>query len=316
MSSVTTDPLIVAYHSVDHPMSYWQEAMEVLIPHIKIVDAQSDDAQQAQILMAWNPPEGMIAGLKSLKGVVSLAQGVDHILNGKTFPDHLKFARLIDPYMSEAMAEWIMLTVLEYHRDVAEYRAAEDRHEWIRLRPHMAEKTTVAVLGLGAIGSHVAEKLAMMNFHTIGWARSQKTIPGVTAYQGDEGLDTCLRDADIVISILPLTAETEDMFNKDSFAKMKKGAVFINAGRGKEVVEEDLIAAIDSGHLKAATLDVMRVEPLPKDHPFWDHPKIRVWPHVSAQTNAESAGKQVAKAIEDMLAGRDPDNSVNVKRGY
>lgn len=316
MATDTSTPLIVAYYSNDHPISYWQEAMQVFIPNIKVVDATSPEAQNAEILMVWNPPEGMVSGLKSLKGVISLAQGVDHVLNGKTFPEHLKFARLIDPYMSEAMAEWVMLTVLEYHRDVAEYRAAQERHQWIRLRPNMASKTTVAILGLGAIGSHVAEKLSMMKFNTIGWSRSEKSIPGVTSYHGEDGLNACLAEADIVVSILPLTSETENMFNKESFAKMKQGAVFINAGRGREVVEDDLINAIDSGHLKGATLDVMVTEPLPESHPFWDHPKIRVWPHVSAQTNAESAGAQIAKAMQDMLAGRDPDNSVNIKRGY
>ena len=247
-------PIIIAYHSVDHPMEYWQEALEQLIDGIKVVDASSDDAQDAEVLMTWNPPEGMVAGLKSLKGVISLAQGVDHVLNGKTFPEHLKFARLIDPYMSEAMAEWVMLSVLEYHRDVDAYRAAEQRHEWIRLRPNMAAKTTVAVLGLGAIGSHVAEKLAMMKFDVIGWARSAKAINGVTAYTGEDGLQHCLTHADIVISILPLTAETENMFNKDSFGQMKPGAAFINAGRGKQVIEDDLIAALDQGHLRGAPL--------------------------------------------------------------
>ena len=120
------DPIYIAYHSVDHPVEYWQEGLSPLVDGIKIVDASSEDAQKAEVLMVWNPPEGMVAGLKSLKGVISLAQGVDHVLNGKTFPSHLKFARLIDPYMSEAMAEWVMLTVLEYHRDVDEYRAAQN----------------------------------------------------------------------------------------------------------------------------------------------------------------------------------------------
>lgn len=309
-------PVIIAYHSVDHPMEYWQEALSGLVEGIKVVDASSAEAQDAEVLMTWNPPEGMVVGLESLKGVISLAQGVDHVLNGKTFPAHLKFARLIDPYMSEAMAEWVLLNVLEYHRDAAEYRAAQTRHEWIRLRPNMASKTTVAILGLGAIGSHVAEKLALMKFDVIGWARSEKAINGVKSYTGQDGLEHCLKSADILISILPLTEETENMFNKDSFAMMKKGAVFINAGRGKQVVEEDLIEALDQGHLRGATLDVMRVEPMAEDHPFWDHPKVQVWPHVSAQTNAESAGEQVAQAIEDIRAGRDPKNSVNITRGY
>ena len=311
-----TAPLYIVYHSVDHEMSFWQAALEPLLPGATLVTADQPEAQDAEVMITWNPPEGMIAGLKNLKGVISLAQGVDHVLNGKTFPDHLKFARLIDPYMSEAMAEWVMLTVLEYHRDAAAYRAAQSRHDWIRLIPKIAARTTVAVMGLGAIGSVVAETLTHMKFNVIGWSRREKSIPNVTSYHGDDGFQTCLKKADILISILPLTDATENIYNASSFSRMKKGAAFINAGRGKQVVESDLIAAIDSGHLSGATLDVMVTEPLPEDHEFWDHPKINVWPHVSAQTNPETAGEQVVEAITDILAGRDPRNSVNIARGY
>lgn len=311
-----TAPLYVVYHSVDHEMTFWQDALSPLLPGITLVTADMPEAQEAEVIITWNPPEGMIAGLKNLKGVISLAQGVDHVLNGKTFPSHLKFARLIDPYMSEAMAEWVTLTVLEYHRDAAAYRDAEKRHDWIRLAPKIAGRTNVAVMGLGAIGSVVAETLTHLKFNVIGWSRSEKSIPGVTCFHGDAGFQTCLNTADILVSILPLTDATENIYNAKHFAEMKKGAAFINAGRGKQVVEPDLIAAIDNGHLSGATLDVMVTEPLPVDHGFWDHPKINVWPHVSAQTNPDSAGEQVAKAITDIRAGRAPDNSVNIARGY
>ncbi len=311
-----TSPIYIVYHSVDHEMQFWQDALTPLLPGITLVTADMPEAQDAEVMITWNPPEGMIAGLKNLKGVVSLAQGVDHVLNGKTFPDHLKFARLIDPYMSEAMAEWVMLTTLEYHRDAMEYREAEKRHDWIRLSPRIAGRTTVAVMGLGAIGSVVAETLTHLKFNVIGWSRSEKSIPGVTSYHGEDGFTSCLKEADILVSILPLTDATENIYNADHFAQMKQGAAFINAGRGKQVVEDDLIRAIDQGHLRGATLDVMVTEPLPEDHGFWAHPKINVWPHVSAQTNPESAGEQVAKAITDIREGRDPDNSVNIARGY
>lgn len=311
-----SDHLLIAYHSVDHAMEYWQAALEPRIPGLELVHADDPRAQEAEVLITWNPPEGMVAGLSGLKGVISLAQGVDHVLNGKTFPSHLKFARLIDPYMAEAMTEWVMMTVLEYHRDAPQYRKAEQAREWIRLEPNIASETKVAVMGLGTIGSVVAKGLTPMKFNMIGWSRSPKDIDGVTAYYGDDGFDQCLSQADMVVSILPLTSETENIFNSASFNKMKKGAAFINAGRGKQVVEEDLIDAIDRGHLRGATLDVMRVEPLPNDHPFWDHPKINVWPHVSAQTHAATAGEQVAEAIHDIRAGREPRNSVNIARGY
>lgn len=297
-------------------MEYWQKALERLIPELELVAPDDANAQKAEVLMTWNPPEGMVANLSNLKGVISLAQGVDHVLNNKTFPPHLKLARLIDPYMSEAMAEWVMLTVLEYHRDALEYRAAESRCEWIRLAPNIAAETTVAVMGLGAIGSVVAASLTHFKFNVIGWSRSAKSIPKVEAYHGEDGFKDCLRTADIMVSILPLTPATEGIFNKDSFAKMKQGAAFINAGRGKQVIEDDLIKAIDDGQLRGATLDVMATEPLPETHAFWRHPKISIWPHVSAQTNASTAGEQIAKAIADIRQGQNPKNSVDTKRGY
>lgn len=310
------DPLYIAYHSVDHPLAYWQEALEQRMPEIKLVTPDQPEAQQAEVILTWNPPEGMIAGLASLKGVISLAQGVDHVLKDPGFPRHLKFARLIDPYMSEAMAEWVLLAVLGHHREAAIYRQGQADHEWIRREPNIAPETTVAIMGLGAIGSHVATKVAMMGFRTIGWSRTEKEIPGVAGYTGQDGFNTCLAEADYLVSILPLTAETRDLYDASCFDRMKPSSVFINSGRGLQVVEDDLITALDKGAIRAAVLDVFRTEPLPADHPIWSHPKIEIWPHVSAQTNAASAGEQIIAAIKAIRAGEDPKNAVNVGRGY
>lgn len=306
----------IVYFSNDDAMAYWQDALAKINPALRLVAPDSADASQAEVMITWNPPEGMIAGLPNLKGVISLAQGVDHILKDKSFPPHLKFARLIDPYMSEAMAEWVLLAILEGHRDRAIYRDAERRHEWIRLRPKMAADSCVAIMGLGAIGRHVAEKVARMGFRTLGWSRSLKSLDGVEALSGADGFEICLREADYLVSILPLTEATRDLYDAGVFARMKPGCHFINAGRGLQVVEDDLIDAIDQGRLGGATLDVTRIEPLPAEHPFWDHPKVSIWPHVSAQTNAASASDQVAEAIAAIRAGEEPRNSVNVSRGY
>lgn len=311
-----SDDIIIAYHSNDHTMDFWQNSLAPMIEGIKLVDAAHPEAQEAEVIMAWDPPEGMIAGLKKLKGVISLAQGVDHILEGKTFPRHLRLARLIDPYMSEAMAEWVMLTTLEYHRDAKAYKEAEARKEWIRLAPKFAGETTIAVMGLGAIGAVVAQSLTHMKFNVIGWSKTAKTIPNVQSYTGDGGFQSCLMNADIIVSILPLTKATENIYNAETFAMMKKNSAFINAGRGKQVVEDDLIQAIDNGHLCGATLDVMVTEPLPHEHPFWAHPKIDIWPHVSAQTNPSTAGEQVADAIRAIRSDKDPINNVDIARGY
>lgn len=306
----------VVYHSKDDPMEYWQESLSPLLPGIQLVAPDDAAAAAAEVMITWNPPDGMIAGLANLKGVVSLAQGVDHVLKEKVFPSHLKLARLIDPYMSEAMAEWVLFSILQHHREESVYRAAAERQEWIRLRPKMASQATVAVMGLGAIGGHVASKVRMLGFNTIGWARSKKSIPEVTAYQGEDGFNTCLAEADYVVSILPLTDATRDIYNKDSFARMKPGAVFINSGRGLQVVEDDLIAALDRDHLNAAVLDVTRVEPLPAESPLWSHPKVTIWPHVSAQTNPVSSANQVVDAINAIRQGDAPLNNVDISRGY
>ena len=311
-----TRPYYVVYHFEDDPIGLWQEGLSALMPELELVPPGSPDANKAEVLIGWNPPEGVLAGLKALKGVVSLAQGVDHVLLGKDFPPHLKLARLVDPTMSDAMAEWVMLAILERHRDRDAYREAEGRGEWIRLPRRLAEDNTVAVMGLGAIGGTVARKVAMMGFRTIGWSRGPKRIEDVESLRGEDGFEACLTRADYLVSVLPLTAETADLYDRATFGRMKRGAVFINAGRGLQVVEEDLVDAIDSGHLAAAVLDVTRVEPLPEDSPLWTHPKVTVWPHVSAMTGADSAAEQVVEAVRAIRDGREPRNSVDISRGY
>ena len=311
-----TEPITIIYHHEEFEPSDWQDALKPFLPSVELVSPDDPSAQKAEVFMTWEPPEGMIASFPNLKGVISLAQGVDHIFKDKSFPKHLKLARLVDPYMSIAMAEWVLLAILEQHRDAPAYRAAAQKSEWIRLEPNFASQVTVAIMGLGAIGSVVATKIAAMEFKTIGWSRSKKTLKHVTSYFGEDGFQQCLSEADYIASILPLTIETYDIYNAKTFAMMKKGAYFINSGRGNQVIEEDLIAAIDSGHLKGACLDVTRIEPLPSQSPLWQHPKITIWPHVSAPTSPISAAKQVAEAITAIRKGLEPPNSVDITKGY
>ena len=177
-----TEPIYIVYHSVDHKIEFWQDALNPLMPGIKLVTADQPEAQNAEVMITWNPPEGMIASLPNLKGVISLAQGVDHVLNGKTFPSHLKFARLIDPYMSEAMAEWVTLTVLEYHRDAATYRDAETRHDWIRLPPRIAARTIATVVKT-AVGSMAKDSVSVSPMRSSGFRISQSVAFSVWSGQ-------------------------------------------------------------------------------------------------------------------------------------
>ena len=313
---MTEKDIIVIYHSSDYPMTYWQEWLDKLSSRIKLVTLDAPEASMAEVMVTWNPPKGAIARLSNLKGVISLAQGVDHLLSDPTLPQNLMIGRLIDPFMSQSMAEWVLLAMLKEHRDDALYQAAAERKEWIKIIPKIPEDFTVSVMGIGAIGGHVAEKVAGFGFSVLGWSRNEKSISGVTSLTGKDGFTRCLAEADYVVSVLPLTEDTQNIYNADSFAKMKPGAFFINCGRGMQVDEDALIAALDSGHLSGACLDVFRVEPLPQDHALWDHPKVTIWPHVSAQTNPITAATQVFDSIMAIREGKPPVNPVNISRGY
>jgi len=313
---MTDQDIIVIYHSPDYPITYWQEWLDKLTSRIKLVPLDAPEASMAEVMITWNPPKGAIATFPKLKGVVSLAQGVDHLLSDPTLPQDLMIGRLIDPFMSQSMAEWVLLAILKEHRDDAIYHAAAQRKEWIKTIPKIPEDFTVSVMGIGAIGGHVAEKVANFGFSVLGWSRHEKSLTGVTSLTGKDGFNRCLAEADYLVSVLPLTAETQDVYNADSFAQMKPGAFFINCGRGLQVDEDALIAALDSGHLSGACLDVFRVEPLPQDHPLWNHPKVTIWPHVSAQTSPVTAATQVYDSIMAIRKGNPPVNPVNPARGY
>ena len=308
--------ILAIYHQPDYDISIWQEWLDKINQRVRLVPIDAPEAKQAEIIIAWAPPQGHLAKLPCLKGVISLAQGVDHILDDPSFPKHLVLGRLIDPFMSQSMAAWVTLAILKQHRDDVAYQTAATKREWIRIEPKFAGDFSVAVLGVGAIGGHVAETIAALGFNVLGWSRSQKTLNGVSSLTGTDGFNHCLSTADYVVSILPLTKVTRDLFSASIFHKIKKGAYFINCGRGLQVDEDALINAIDSGHLSGACLDVFRTEPLPSHSPLWTHPRISIWPHVSAQTSPITAAEQVMQSILNILDGKPPVNPVNIERGY
>ncbi|MGB1036009.1 MAG: 2-hydroxyacid dehydrogenase [Candidatus Puniceispirillales bacterium] len=314
MSDQTDIPVI--YHSSDAPMSKWQEWLHRLDSRIRLIPLDDKDAKRADVMITWSPPYGAIAKLENLKGVISLAQGVDHLLDDPSLPRDIIVGRLIDPFMSQSMAEWVMLAILKQHRDEAAYSAAAIRKDWLCLEPRIPADYTVSVMGIGAIGGHVAEKIASFGFNVLGWSRTEKSLAGVTSLTGTDGFDHCLKQADYVVSVLPLTDSTRDIYDANAFQVMKTGAYFINCGRGLQVVEDDLISAIDQGQLSGACLDVFRQEPLPADHPLWVHDKVTVWPHVSAQTSPITAAKQVLASIMAIREGKPPVNPVDISRGY
>ena len=295
----------------------WQARLQPFLPQIKLVPLASQAAQEtAMAVMAWKPPIGRIAEMRACRGIVSLGQGVDHILCDETIPEHLPLVRLVDQDMSVALAHWVCLAVLEKVRKAADYRALAVRREFRPLPQDTATEIKIGVYGVGAIGSEVVRQLVALGFDVTGYARSQRTDAQCHYCYGPDGLAQMLQEMDIHVCVMPLTAETDQFFHKDRFAKMKVGAYFINAGRGRHVVEDDLLAAVKSGHLSGASLDVFETEPLPEAHPFWDHPHITIWPHVAAQTNPQTAAKQVAEALLAFATGDAPANQVDRRKGY
>ncbi|MEK9910251.1 MAG: glyoxylate/hydroxypyruvate reductase A [Candidatus Puniceispirillum sp.] len=294
----------------------WQIKLGRHLSDFSLVDLMSPEGRMADIALVWAPPAGAFADMPNLKGIINKGQGVDHIMRDPTVPRDVPLVRLVDPDMSDALSHWVILAALDFWRDASYYRRCQTQKIWKPVVQRPATGATIGIMGVGAIGSVVAKRFAALGFAVRGWARSPREIDGVTVFAGSDSLDKFLDDVDILVSVLPLTDETTGIMNADLFARLAKGAFVINGGRGQQLVEGDLLTALEAGQLAGAALDVFAHEPLPKDHPFWTHPKITVWPHVAAQTNPNTAASQVAAAITAIMAGKMPENRVDWHRGY
>ena len=313
-------PIRIAYHDnsgQDDKRKWWQDGLSKRLGPCQLIPLIEKAALDCQFALVWHPPRGRLRALKQLKLIVSLGQGVDHLMADPALPEQAAIVRLVDPDMSHALSQWVILNVLDHLRDGPFYRE-NARHKQFKSRDQRQTKNMpVAIYGMGAIGLEIAQRLADLGFVVSGWSRSPREFPApIKAAYGKEGFASLLGACDIHVCILPLTAETTNLFDASAFAQMKQGAYFINGGRGKQVVEPDLLASIRSGHLAGACLDVFVEEPLPPQHPFWLEPAITIWPHVAAQTNPDTAGDQVAAAIMAAAGDQPLSNRVDKARGY
>ena len=258
---------------------------------------------------------GVAAQLPALQLVQKLGAGVETIMRAADLPPQVRVARLKPQSAAQEIAEYCLAYVLRDQRQLLRYEADTQAKRWDPVPPRQAGKTTVGVLGLGHIGAEVARRFARLDFRVLGWSRSLKTVEGVTCSAGLEALPAMLATCDHVISVLPSTPETRDLFDAQRLAQMKSGARLINVGRGDLIVEEDLLAALDSGHLAGAVLDVFRQEPLPPDHPFWSHDKITVTPHVSGW-HLDDGLLDVAENYKRLIAGAPLLHEVDRRAGY
>lgn len=247
------------------------------------------------------------------KAVLSLWAGVERIVGNATLTQPL--CRMVDPALTAGMVEWVTGHVLRHHLGMDRH-IVNPGHVWDPTCPPLAGERPVTILGLGELGQACARMLCTLGFRVTGWSRSPRAMPGVRCLHGEAGLQTALSGAAIVVALLPRTPETEDLLDARRLGWLPRGAVIVNPGRGQLIDDMALLAALDSGALAHATLDVFRVEPLPADHPFWAHPKVTVTPHVAAETRPGSASRVVAENIRRAEAGEPLRHRVDRQRGY
>ena len=251
----------------------------------------------------------------NLKLVQKIGAGVDSIMADDSLPDSIQVARLSSETPGQEIAEFSLACVLQEQRHLRVYLNNQSRPLWEAQAPRRASLASVAVLGLGRIGALCASRFVDNEFRVLGWSRSEKRLPNVECHHGYDQLETVLGQADYVISVLPSTPETTQLFNRKSFQWMKSGSVIINVGRGTLIDEEDLVVALDDGLLATAILDVMQTEPLPLDSPLWQHPGVVITPHVSGW-HLGDAIQDIAKNLRRLETGEPLLNLVNRKLGY
>ncbi|MBY0336765.1 MAG: glyoxylate/hydroxypyruvate reductase A [Acetobacteraceae bacterium] len=301
-----------------HTMQDWRAALLACDPTLDIrLFPEAGNPDEIEAAVCWTQHDmGELRRYPNLRLIVSMGAGVDHLLRPPGPPPGVPVARLVDTRLTTGMTEWVVLNVLRFHRQDLEYRAQQAARIWDELPAPETSARRIGILGLGELGGASARALLGFGFPVMGWSRRPKAMEGVRAFHGEDGLREMLRQTDILICLLPLTPETRGIIRAETLALLPRGAFVVNAARGGHLVAEDLLAALESGQVAAAALDVFEPEPLPAEHPFWGHPKVLVWPHAASITIPSSAAPQVVENIHRARAGRPLINLVDFSAGY
>lgn len=280
-----------------------------------VLAAEEFDMASVRQILTWQVPDDL-ERFPALEAVFSVGAGVDQFLeNG--FPTGLRLVRVVAPDLAAMMREYVTMAVLGLHRDLVGYIAQQHSQTWRMVSvPPVAVNRHVGVLGLGELGRAALQGLRPFGFRLSGWARSPRNIEGVSCHYGQAGLHRLLSDTNILVNLLPLTRETEGILNADLLNRLPKGAAIVHVGRGRHLIQDDLVAALDSDQLRAAILDVCTPEPLPKGHPIWTHEKILLTPHIACVTRMEDIAPRLAANLIDFDSGIPLVGEVDISRGY
>ena len=295
----------------------WNKALKKADPSIDIITHNEvKDKSAIEFVLAWNYPHGFLNNYPRLKTISSMGAGVDHIINDKFLPEHIRIVRIIDPSLSNDMYEFSLAVIMNRLRQLTNYQENQRLRIWKKRMYLRISSVRIGIMGTGAIGNHILLNLQKSGFNVSGWARTRGKKVSYKKYHGSGQIEKFLNNSDILICLLPLTADTHGILNKNTMSMLPPKAWIINMGRGGHIVDEDLIEMMDSGHLDGANLDVFREEPLPVDHPFWSHPKIFITPHIASLPDPGSVAPQIVENYRRTIENRPLLNLVDRQQGY
>jgi glyoxylate/hydroxypyruvate reductase A len=306
---------LLFYSAFDDPAE-WRAAMQTHAPDVPFrVYPDIGDPLAVRYALVWKPPPGFFVPFSNLELVINLGAGVDSLV-GRTDLPPVPITRISDPNMSRMMASFVQMAVLRHTRDIAKFERAQRAGHWHYIHPRDPASVRVGVMGLGELGGLAAAELARHGFQVAGWSRSPKQIPGVACSHGDAALDAFLARSDVLVCMVPLTPATAGLLDASRFAALPPGAAFVNVSRGAVVDEAALLAALRSGQIAEATLDVFATEPLPAGHPFWAMDNVLITPHLASIALPASAAAGIAENIRRLRAGQALAYRIDPARGY
>ena len=296
------------------PAEPWLQGLQAAMPQADL-SVWQPGAPVADYAVVWAPPQQFMDEQQGIRALFNIGAGVDGLLQRRLPPGAL-VVRLDDAGMAVQMAEYVCHAVIRHFREFDQYEAGMRAGQWAYRKPRLRQDLPVGVMGLGVLGERVAKALAQFEFPINGWSRSPKAIDGIRTFSGQDGFNDFLAASRVLVNLLPLTPDTQNILNRDTLSRLQPGGYLINVARGAHLVEDDLLALLDSGHLAGATLDVFRTEPLPAGHPFWTHPRIVATPHTSARTLRDESIAQIAGKIGALQRGEAIAGVVDPGRGY
>jgi len=310
-------------HLADFNERRWADGFAAALPgHRVVTRADQYDPDEIDYIFIWKPKPDAFVGLNNLKAILSLGAGVDALLRNPSRPADVPIVRFMDEDLQQRMSDYVVAQVTMHQRLITRFKRDQQARRWSQLYPAPAWDASVGIMGLGQLGLDAIKHLKVFGYKLRGWSRSAKQIDGVEVFTGTDQFEAFLNGTDILVNLLPLTPETQGILNYETFAQLRRGGldgegpVIVNAGRGGHQKEADIVRALEDGTLKAASLDVFEVEPLPQDSPLWAMDSVYITPHIAAASSERTGVAYFSKVIRDHAAGQPLPNVIDFGRGY